>query len=218
LLDAVDFDAVAGSITAVIGPNGAGKTTLLEAIVGLRPSAGVVELDGQKLHSFDQRARAFAYMPDEVVPPLEATVNLVLRDVLRSRAFRDLDALRAALDLTAILDRPMGLLSRGERKRVELFCALALDRPAHVLDEPFDAFDPLQLERVREAVRATSARGSAVIVTIHQLAEAERIADRFLLLASGKRVAFGDLASLRAQTGKSWLEDIFLALLEHDST
>jgi ABC-2 type transport system ATP-binding protein len=215
LLEVVDFDASPGSITAILGPNGAGKTTLLEAMVGLRPSSGSVEVSGKRMATFADRARAFAYMPDEIVPPLEATVDLVVREALRHRPVENLADLRAALDLGAILERPMGLLSRGERKRVELFCAIALDRPAHVLDEPFDAFDPLQLRRVHEAVRATAARGSAVVVSVHQLAEAERIADRFLLLAGGKRVAFGDLASLRSLSGESSLEDIFVALLEH---
>jgi ABC-2 type transport system ATP-binding protein len=110
----------------------------------------------------------------------------------------------------------MGILSRGEHQRVALFCTLVLERPIVVLDEPFSAFDPLQLRGVLDVVKKAASAGATVIASIHQMADAEKIADRFLLLAEGKAVAFGDLPALRAlvKAPEASLEELFVSLLE----
>jgi ABC-2 type transport system ATP-binding protein len=90
-----------------------------------------------------------------------------------------------------------------------------LGRSIVVLDEPFSAFDPLQLRDIFAAVRTIRDGGAAVVVTIHQLLDAERIADKLLLLAEGKAVAFGSLAELResARDAELSLEGVFMSLL-----
>jgi ABC-2 type transport system ATP-binding protein len=110
------------------------------------------------------------------------------------------------------------MLSRGERKRLSLFGALVLDRPIVVLDEPFSAFDPLQLGSVFEAIGAIASEGATIIVSIHQLTDAERIGDRFLLMSRGRRVAFGSMAQLRSRIGEEQasLETVFLRLLAEE--
>ena len=110
------------------------------------------------------------------------------------------------------------MLSRGERKRLTLFGALILDRPMVVLDEPFSAFDPLQLGSVFEAIKAVAAEGSTIIVSIHQLTDAERIGGRFLLMSRGRRVAFGSMVELRSRIGDEHasLETAFLRLLAEE--
>jgi ABC-type multidrug transport system ATPase subunit len=216
-IDGVSFDVGAGEIVAIIGPNGAGKTTLLEAIAGLTSSEGVVRVRGRPLRTFRDRARAFSYAPDQGRLPTEATVRTLLDDALaRGRRAGARSAALEALGVDALFDRSCGALSRGEAQRVTLSLALAADRPIVLLDEPFGAFDPLQLARVLDAVRATAAAGRAVIATLHQLADAEKIAHRVLLLAGGKVVAFDTLASLRAALGEpeASLERVFVALLE----
>src|SRR4029079_15536188 len=97
------------------------------------------------------------------------------------------------------LDSSCGVLSRGEKQRVALFLVLAVARPVVVLDEPFNAFDPLQLRDVFAAIELVADAGASLIATVHQLGDAEKVADRFLLLAGGQRVARGDLESLRAE-------------------
>jgi ABC-2 type transport system ATP-binding protein len=219
LLEGVSFAAEAGEIVGVIGPNGAGKTTLLEVLVGLRRTdSAVVTFRGERLESFRDRARTFAFLPDAAELASELDVRALVTHALqfRPRPAALVDELRDALRIADLLEVPAGVLSRGERQRVALFCALAVDRPVVVLDEPFNAFDPLQLGEVLGAVRRVSEAGAAVITTVHQLRDAQKIAHRVLLLADGRRVAWGDLDSLREQANRpgAELEDVFIALLE----
>jgi len=217
IVDRVSFDVAAGEVVAVIGPNGAGKTTLLEGIVGLRPTGGRVRVRGRLLESFADRAASFAFAPDDATLPQEALVATLVdhAGAHRPRRAAITGALHRDLRLDPLLSRSAGVLSRGERKRVALYVALAADRPVVVLDEPFGAFDPLQLREVRDVVRSIALAGAAVLVSIHQLADAERIADRALLLSDGHRIAFGTIDAIRAQAGGSAgsLEDAFIALL-----
>jgi ABC-2 type transport system ATP-binding protein len=128
-------------------------------------------------------------------------------------------ALRCAFDLDSLLEKGAGVLSRGERQRVAMFSTLVLGRPIAILDEPFSAFDPLQLRDVFAAIRSVLADGTAVIASVHQLSDAEKVADRVLLMAKGRALAFGTLAELRAETGdvSASLEDIFIELLSRSA-
>lgn len=216
IVEDLSFVVKTGEIIAVIGPNGSGKTTLLEAMVGLRRvDTGSVELDGHPLRSFAERAKTFAFLPDAGVLPPEAQVRTVV-DHARSLAQRPavVDSLRDDLALAPLAEKAVAVLSRGEHQRVALHCTLLLGRPVVVLDEAFSAFDPLQLVKVFAGVRRVAGAGAAVVASFHQLTDAEKLADRFLLLARGRTVAFGDLAFLRARarTGGS-LEDVFVSLL-----
>jgi ABC-2 type transport system ATP-binding protein len=210
LLHDVSFSARAGEIVGVLGPNGAGKSTLLEAVAGLREgTVGEVWSRGRRLASFAERARAFAYMPDDALLPEELSVRTALGAAARHDAAR-------RLSLEGLLGARSGRLSRGESKRVWLAWALAQEKPVLLLDEPFGAFDPRQLRDVLPVVRAAAERGTAVIATIHQMRTAELVADRLLLLAAGRVVAFGTLGELRERAGLSGapLDDVFLALLD----
>jgi ABC-2 type transport system ATP-binding protein len=217
IVEAVTFQARAGEVTAVIGPNGAGKTTLLETIAGVRRAdAGQVRVEGRRLVRFVEHARSLSFLPDAGVLPPEATVRTLV-DHARSRSQRpaQFETLLDALHVGPLLPKSAGVLSRGEHQRVSLFCALALGRGIVLLDEPFSTFDPLQLRDVLTVVRAVAKFPTAVVASVHQLVDAERIADRVLLLAGGRAVAFADPASLRAQAGtpSATLEEVFVALL-----
>jgi ABC-2 type transport system ATP-binding protein len=213
----VSFQARAGEVTAVIGPNGAGKTTLLEVMTGLRQAdAGEVRVDGRPLRRFTDYARVFSFLPDAGVLPPEATVRTLVDHANRLASHRlPLDRLRAGLTVDPLLSKAAATLSRGEHQRVALYCTLALGRPVVVLDEPFAAFDPWQLRSVLAVVREVAGASTAIVASIHQLTDADKIADRILLLAEGKPLAFGDLTELRARAGSSSasLEDVFISLL-----
>jgi ABC-2 type transport system ATP-binding protein len=220
LVKDVTFQARAGEITAVIGPNGAGKTTLLEAMTGLRRrDAGEVRVSGRRLDRFADYAGSFSFLPDAGALPPEATVRTLVEHAssLGSRG-SSTASLREGLALEPLLPKTVGALSRGEHQRVALFCTLALGRPIVVLDEPFAAFDPLQLRNVLRVVREVAGTSVAVVASIHQLADADKVADRILLLVNGRTVAFGEPASLRAQAGgaSASLEEVFMALLARD--
>jgi ABC-type multidrug transport system ATPase subunit len=222
VLDRVSFDVRPGEIVAVIGANGAGKTSLLEALLGfLRVDPGRVTYDGRALADLPARARVFAYMPDDAEPPAEVGVAALLAHARRFGRASDALArtLVDGLGLSRLLSARAGELSRGEKRRVMLFAALCADRPVAVLDEPLGAFDPLQLLDVLDVLRARASAGQSLLVTVHQLSDAEKIASRVLLLDAGRVLAFGTVAELRERAGggASSLEEIFLSLLKREA-
>jgi ABC-2 type transport system ATP-binding protein len=219
----VSFDLRPGEIVAVIGPNGAGKTTLLEAVVGIqRLTAGHVSFGGRVLRSLVERAQVFSFMPDEAELPAEVSVAVLLDHAAQyGRPPPGLaEALRKGLDLQSLLRARGGELSRGERRRVALFAALCTSRPVVVLDEPLGTFDPLQLLGISEVLRERASGGISLFLSIHQMSDAEKIADRLLLLCAGRIVAFGTLDELRRAAGLSGgpLEQVFLSLLKAEQT
>jgi ABC-2 type transport system ATP-binding protein len=208
VVDGATFDANAGEIVAVLGPNGAGKTTLLEAMVGVLPrSRGRVSFGGRTLATFRDHASAFAYMPDDASLPSELSIDTLLG--------KDRSDIEEALGVTRFRPARAGELSRGEAKRVWLALTLSQAREIAVLDEPFGAFDPIQLDGVLDVVRAHARSGRTVVVTIHQMSTAERIADRVVMLANGRVAACGSLDELgRTHGAKSAsAEDVFRAAL-----
>ncbi len=219
ILDQVSFAVARGEIIAVIGANGAGKTTLLETVVGAtRAHSGKVLFDGRVLTGFAPRAAAFSYMPDAAEPPAEARVAALIRLAQRFGGVSDRDAqqLVQRLGVGPLASARAGELSRGEKQRVSLFAALCTNRPIIVLDEPLGAFDPLQLLEVLEVMRECASAGRALLLSVHQMSDAEKIASRVLILDRGRAIASGTLAELRARVGRpeAALEEIFLRLLE----
>jgi ABC-type multidrug transport system ATPase subunit len=220
IVEGVTFRVEAGQIATVIGPNGAGKTTLLETIAGLRRAhAGEVRVDGRRLEHFADHARSFAFLPDAGALPAEATVRtLVAHAGARARQPDELRALLDGLHVDKILSKSVAVLSRGEHQRLALFLALAIRRPIVLLDEPFSAFDPLQLRDVLGVVRSVARSSTAIVASVHQLADAEKIADKVLLLAGGHQVAFADPVTLcdEAKSPSASLEEAFVALLSRN--
>jgi len=221
VLRGVSFELLAGEVLAVLGPNGAGKTTLLEAVTGLRSvDAGSVSWQGQPLKGLAAAARVFSFLLDEAELPEEVSVATLLRHARQcGRASTSLaDALTAALALEPLRFARGRELSRGERRRVALFQALCTTRPVVVLDEPLGVFDPQQQRGILKLLRGRAASGTALLLSVHQMADAEKVADRFLLLSDGRALACGTLDELRAKAGcpGGALEAVFLALLERE--
>ena len=217
VVDGVSLSVRGGETVAVVGPNGAGKTTLLEAVVGALPlAAGEIQVQGRRLGSLTSRARWLGHLSGEAEPTLEARVGLVLDAEKRSEASwrRTLETRLGLADLRRAI---VGSLSRGERRRVLLYEALVAPKPFLLLDEPTGVFDPLQLLDIVRLLQETAGQGSGLLVTVHQMSDAEALASRILVLDGGRTVALGTMAELRSQAGVSVttsLHDTFLALLE----
>jgi ABC-2 type transport system ATP-binding protein len=215
-IDGVTFSAVAGEILGIIGPNGAGKTTLLEAIAGLLPvNSGEVSWRGDPLH-LGRRRDVLFYLPDGVRPYQDQSalqvVSFVGKVFRRSEA--DIRWTIEALGLEPVLRKRVHALSKGYARRLMLTIGLLAPHEFLLMDEPFDGFDLRQTRDVMGVLRQQAARGRTLILSIHQLSDAERVCDRFILLSAGQVRGSGGLAELRAQTGlpNGSLEEIFLAL------
>ena len=195
----VSFDVDFGEIVTVLGPNGAGKTTTVETLLGFRrPDAGTVRLMGLDPVSAH----------GEVVTRVGALLQrggvwspMNPRDVLRLTssyyaAPRDVNELLDALDLQRCATTPWRRLSGGEQQRTLLALAL-LGRPrVLVLDEPTSAVDPEGHASIRALLDAERQRGCALVITTHELADAELLADRIVIINDGAVAAAGTLAEL----------------------
>lgn len=217
VLDRVDFDLRKGEILGVIGPNGAGKTTLMECLVGLSAiDAGGVEINGRAVPPQRRRSAMF-YLPDGVVPWSDQPVWRITGLFREMHGFRrDQEAaIVERLELRPVLAKQVGELSKGYRRRLLLAVALLTPQPILILDEPFDGFDLRQTLHVMALLREVAAE-RALLLSIHQLRDAERVCDRLLLLNAGRRIGLGTLAELAAQAGTraNNLEDVFLGLTQ----
>jgi ABC-2 type transport system ATP-binding protein len=213
-LDGVSFTIRAGEVLGLIGPNGSGKTTLFECIGGVLPfDEGAIEFDapGQP---------AIFYVPDGIAPWPSQTVRWALRYVAGLFDARPgaREAVIESLGLSPLLDVRIGHLSKGQRKRVLLALGLVTPRPIVLADEPFDGLDLRQTREVAQVLRDYTRDGRTLVLSIHQVSDAARLCDRFVLLSNGAVRGQGTLAELMASAADrlahpvGGLEDAFLAL------
>ncbi len=194
----------APGFVGLLGPNGAGKSSLLRVLAGIwRPDEGAVLSGGKPLQdmAIRDRARAIAYLPPErdIVWPLPAREVVRLgrhpyRGAFATWTDEDEAAVAravAAAEVGHLLDRPVSHLSSGERARVLLARALAVDAPVLLVDEAIAALDPAHQLQVLEALQGEAARGRLVIAALHDLTFAARVCDQVLALQNGAKVAMG---------------------------
>jgi len=196
-LQNVSFGAAPGELLAIIGPNGAGKTTLLEILAGaLAPTTGSVSLDRREVGWVPQQAAIYS--------KLSVRENLRLFARLEQVADVEETVIRM-LELAALTDRAgdaVGTLSGGNRQRVNIAVGLLGGPSVLLLDEPSSSLDPRQRERLWDFVAALARdRGTTVVYSTHNVAEAERHADRVLVLADGELLFAGTPTELEHATG-----------------
>jgi ABC-type multidrug transport system ATPase subunit len=204
----------AGEVLGLIGPNGAGKSTLFECL------AGVLPCDGGRLRRggtpIADRSKLLFYMPDGVAPWGDQSVRWALDYTIGFFGGQRglLDEIVEQLDLGALLRRPIAALSKGQRKRALLGIGLLTAQPALLVDEPFDGLDLRQTREVAAALRVHAARGRTLFLSIHQISDAARLCDRFVLLSNGQVRGEGTFPELAAKAGgrPESLEEVFLAL------
>jgi len=212
----ISFAVNAGEVLGLIGPNGAGKTTLMQAIAGTLPTDdGQILWRGTSL-ALPRRREFLFYLPDGVRPwedQYVARVTELFAAIYgRSQAF--LGQTIHSLGLAPVLRKRVVELSKGYARRLLLALALLTPQPLLLMDEPFDGFDLRQTRDIMNVLREVAGAGRTLVLAIHQLRDAARVCDRFVLLAEGRVRGVGTLAQLRAQAGTpaSDLEDVFLAL------
>ena len=203
-LDHVSFEVHPGEIVALLGPNGAGKTTASRIIGGiLAPSEGDVFVDGISVTKDANAVRArCGFVTDQPSlyerMPLRRYLGFFAR--LYDVAHADTRAAELAklLGLDDVLDRRLATFSRGMRQKVAIARALVHDPPVLLLDEPATALDPEMSQMLRAFIISLRARHRAILLTTHDLDEAQRIADRVVVLYKGKVARTGATDDIRA--------------------
>ena len=205
-LDGVTFSVRPDEILGLIGPNGSGKTTLFECLGGVLPFdsgriAPRLDVSGQPL---------MFYLPDGISPWPDQTVRWMLDFAVGF--FGGDDALRPSvvsrLQLDPFLDQPIQTLSKGQRKRALLGAGLLTPHRILLADEPFDGLDLRQAREAAALLRDTANRGRTLFLSIHQISDAARVCDRFVLLSAGRVCGEGTLDEF----GSRNLEEVFLAV------
>lgn len=212
-LDDVSLQVERGERVAVIGPNGAGKTTLLSMLGGvLRPDAGEVRSLGT-IGWVPQRAAVYGR--------LTVRENLALFARLERIAEPEA-AVERMLERAALADRAadqVDSLSGGMRQRVSVAAGLLCDPTSILLDEPSTALDPIQRDRLWSFVGELADEGVATVFTTHDVREADRQADRVVVLAGGRQLFSGSPAELRAEGGGGDdFEQAFVSFLDSRSS
>lgn len=189
-----------GTTTVLLGPNGAGKTTTTETLLGFRsPTAGRVRIQGLDPvthHKDVMRGVGALLQKGGVWAPMSPREVLALTSHYYPTP-RDFRELLDLLNLTSCASTPWRRLSGGEQQRTLLALALVGRPRVLILDEPTGAVDPEGHRVVRDLLRSERARGCAVLVTTHQLADAEEVADHVVIMRAGHVVASGTLDELR---------------------
>jgi len=197
----VSLDVYQGEVVGLLGPNGAGKTTSFYMMVGLvSADEGKIELSGQDLTSFPIHIRALrgvGYLPQEASVFRDLTVEANIYAVLENRALPNvkkrnlLNTLINDFGLDHIRKSKGGDLSGGERRRVEIARALALEPKFILLDEPFAGVDPLAVSDIQNIIKGLKQRNIGVLITDHNVRETLGIVDRAYIMNSGELLVDG---------------------------
>jgi ABC-2 type transport system ATP-binding protein len=207
----VSFDVAPGELVAIIGPNGAGKTTLLSILAGIQaPTEGEVSMPAGRV----------GWVPQQPAVYSKLSVAENLRLFARLERCDDIDGVvDRMLEQTGLRDRAgdeIGTLSGGNRQRVNIAVGIVADPPVLLLDEPSSALDPRQREKLWEFAGGLSSGGTSVVYSTHYVQEAERHADRVIVLADGELVFTGTPRELEREAGITDLgfEAAFVRFLE----
>ena len=209
-VDGVSFEVAAGRITGLLGRNGAGKTTTLRMITGvLHPDRGRVELFGAGVGAARDR---LGYLPEErgLYRKMRVLDHLLFLAEIKGRSPA---AMRAPaerwlrrFELWEKRDAKVEELSKGNQQKVQLAGALLFDPDLVVLDEPGSGLDPVNVVLVRRLLQELAAEGKAILLSTHQMGEAEKLCDEIVLVHEGKVVRAGSLADVKASGGRDAIQ------------
>ncbi|MCX7027813.1 MAG: LPS export ABC transporter ATP-binding protein [Spirochaetes bacterium] len=198
----IGFSMRAGEVVGLLGPNGAGKTTVFYMLAGfLKPTAGVMELDGQRLNGLAMYKRArmgISYLPQESSIFRKLSVEDNILAVLEARSGLDRAGRKARaaelmeeFGIAGIARQPGYTLSGGERRRTEIARALAIEPKFLLLDEPFTGIDPITIHEIKRIVGKLRSSGIGILLTDHNVRDTLDITDRSYIIHLGRIIAEG---------------------------
>ncbi len=197
----ISLNINSGEIVGLLGPNGAGKTTTFYIILGLiTPDGGAIYLDSENLNSSPMYKRArkgIGYLPQEasIFRKLNVEDNikavLEIADSDKKATQEKLKTIIEEFNLTPLVERFGYQLSGGERRKVEIARAIAIDPVFILLDEPFAGIDPLAVNELKKTFRQLTDKGIGLIITDHNVRDTLSITDRAYIISDGQILAHG---------------------------
>ncbi|MEO8294746.1 MAG: ABC transporter ATP-binding protein [Gemmatimonadota bacterium] len=215
------FKVEPGEVLGLVGPNGAGKTTTLRCLSGiLPPTSGSIAIAGHDIVAAPVAAkRNLTFVPDE--PQLFEYLTVLEHLQFVARIYEVPDAgqrsqpLLEELELTEHAKKLPGELSRGMRQKLAIACGLLHDPRVLLFDEPLTGLDPVGIRRMKDTILSRARNGAAVILSSHLLHLVEELCTGVLIIARGRQLAHGSMASIIAErpelAGRD-LEEVFLAI------
>ncbi len=222
-VDDVDLAIAPGTVFGLLGPNGAGKTTIVRMLATLiAPDSGQASVQGYDIVTQSHQVRQLIGLTGQyasVDETLTGTENLLLIGRLtgasRRQARERAAELLARFRLSDAAGRAVKTYSGGMRRRLDLAASL-VSRPRVIfLDEPTTGLDPRSRNELWEIIRELVADGATVLLTTQYLDEADQLAHQIAVIDAGRVIAQGTSAELKAQTGASTLDAVFLSLTGH---
>ena len=197
----ISLNISSGEIVGLLGPNGAGKTTTFYIILGLiDPDSGKIHLDGENLNGSPMYKRArkgIGYLPQEasIFRKLKVEDNikavLEINNIDKNAKKEKLRSILEEFNLMNIAKSYGYHLSGGERRKVEIARAIAVDPVFILLDEPFAGIDPIAVTELKSTLRQLTSKGIGLIITDHNVRETLSITDRAYIISDGKILAHG---------------------------
>ncbi|WP_372873072.1 ABC transporter ATP-binding protein [Shewanella sp.] len=205
-VDGVSLDIQGGKVLALLGPNGAGKSSLIRMLVGLTcPDAGELYINHNGRPLAQLPREHYGYLPEDrgLYQDRTVTQNLTyigeLRGMPKTRIDSQIALWTERFGLTDKCGDKLSQLSKGNQQKVQLIACLLHAPELLILDEPFSGLDPVNQELVVSILAELRNAGTGIVLSAHQMALVERLADRMLLINHGKPVASGNLAEVMAQ-------------------
>ena len=220
-VDGVSFDVEEGEIFGLLGPNGAGKTTIIRIIATvLAPSAGTAEVLGFDIIKDAEEVRKnIGVLTTDigVYERFSGRENLryfgelygLSKEVLEKR----INELSNLLEMRDFIDRRAGKYSTGMKQKLAIARSVIHDPKILIFDEPTAGLDVLASQTVLNFMRQSKKPGGCVIISTHQMHDAEKLCDRVVIIHKGKVIANDAVEALKNKTGSSYLEDVFLKLV-----
>lgn len=203
-VDDLSFNVYGGEIFAMLGPNGAGKSTTIRMILDImRPDAGSIEVFGGPIT--DAKKDRIGYLPEERglykdVKIIDMMVYLgTLKGLTTKRAREQALALLERVELDEHADKKAKELSKGMQQKVQFAVTVMHEPDLIIIDEPFSGLDPVNTLLIKDLILEMKERGTAIIMSTHQMYQIEEMADRLLMISRGKQALYGPVDDVRKQ-------------------
>ena len=200
----VSFEVEQGEIFGLLGPNGAGKTTTIRIMLDIfKPDQGTVSILGGEMT--EEKMNRIGYMPEErglyQDIPLDRCLQYLasLKGIAKGDIHPRLDEYLERFDLLDNKSNKVKTLSKGMQQKAQIITTLLHQPELIIIDEPFSALDPINVQLVKEVMQDLREQGTTIIMSTHQMHQVEELCDRLILIDEGRDVLYGELDGIRTQ-------------------